>query len=152
MKVVITDGGRRKAGYTCKQAGDCVCRAITIASGLPYQQVYDVLAEGNATQRKTRRSHRSCGVRSAMHGISTKRKWFHDYMTSLGFEWTPTMFVGQGCQVHLRDGELPMGKLVVSVSKHMCAVIDGVIYDSHDPSRDGTRCVYGYYRLGRAAK
>ena len=30
----------------------------------------------------------------------------------------------------------------------MSAVIDGVIRDTHDPGRDGTRCVYGYYQRG----
>jgi hypothetical protein len=25
------------------------------------------------------------------------------------------------------------------------AVIDGVIHDTYDPSRDGKRCVYGYF-------
>ena len=37
------------------------------------------------------------------------------------------MHIGSGCKVHLRDGELPSGRLVVSVSKHMVAVVDGVI-------------------------
>lgn len=26
-----------------------------------------------------------------------------------------------------------------------CVTRDGVIRDTHDPSRDGTRCVYGYW-------
>jgi hypothetical protein len=30
----------------------------------------------------------------------------------------------------------------------METVIDGVIHDLYDPSRDGTRCVYGYYQKG----
>jgi hypothetical protein len=67
-------------------------------------------------------------------------------LESLGWTWTPTMAIGSGCIVHLRDGELPRGRLIVSVSKHIVAVIDGVIHDTHDPSRDGTRCVYGYWR------
>ena len=78
-----------------------------------------------------------------------KRLWFLDYMHDLGFEWMATMLIGQGCKVHLRDGELPMGRLVVSVSKHWTAVIDGVIRDTYDPSRDGTRCVYGYWQKKR---
>jgi hypothetical protein len=45
-----------------------------------------------------------------------------------------------------RNGELPIGRLIVSVSKHLVAVVDGVIHDTHDPSRAGTRCVYGYWR------
>lgn len=66
-------------------------------------------------------------------------------MESLGWKWHPTMFIGQGCKVHLRDGELPTGKLIVSVSRHICAVIDGVIHDTENPSRNGNRCVYGYW-------
>ena len=45
----------------------------------------------------------------------------------------------------LRADELPGGTLIASCSRHMVAVIDGVIRDTHDPSRGGTRCVYGYY-------
>src|ERR1700730_2873392 len=48
--------------------------------------------------------------------------------------------------VGLRAKELPPGRLVVSVSKHLTAVIDGVIHDTHDPSRHGKRCVYGYWQ------
>jgi hypothetical protein len=60
------------------------------------------------------------------------------------------MQIGSGCQVHMRDGELPSdGPLVLSLSKHYCAVVDGVIRDTHDPSRDGTRCVYGYWQPPR---
>lgn len=35
--------------------------------------------------------------------------------------------------------------LVVSLSRHWCAVVDGTTRDLYDPSRDGTRCVYGYF-------
>ena len=31
------------------------------------------------------------------------------------------------------------------LSGHLAAVIDGVVHDIHDCSRDGTRCVYGYF-------
>ena len=56
------------------------------------------------------------------------------------------MFIGSGCKVHLRNDELPAGRLIVCLSRHYTAVIDGVIHDTHDPSRGGTRCVYGYWR------
>jgi hypothetical protein len=55
------------------------------------------------------------------------------------------MKVGAGCQVHLRPDELPDGVLIAKVSKHLTAIINGVIHDTHDPSRNGNRCVYGYY-------
>jgi len=144
MKFVFHDGGRKAAGYKGR-TGDCVCRSIAIAAGLDYQEVYDYLAEGNCTQRASKRTGKK--PRTAADGINTKRKWFKDYMASLGFEWTATMGVGTGCKVHLKEAELPAGRLVVAVSKHMTAVIDGVIHDTHDPARGGTRCVYGYWRL-----
>ena len=151
MLWVSDDGGRSASGYK-GHAGDCVARAVTIASSRSYAGVYAALASGAGVERK------SSGA-SARNGIHTKRKWFKDYMRSLGFEWTPTMHIGQGCKVHLADGELPSGRLVVAVSKHYTAVVDGVIHDTHDPQReetwhwaDGTttvtrRCVYGYWRL-----
>jgi hypothetical protein len=57
------------------------------------------------------------------------------------------MHIGSGCTAHLRDGEswVPQGRVIVKVSKHYTALIDGVIHDTHDPSRGGTRCVYGYW-------
>lgn len=144
MKVVLNDGGRKASGYKAN-AGDCVCRAIAIAAEIPYQQVYDRLAEGNASQRKSK--HTGKRPRSARNGIYTSRKWFKDYMLELGFVWKPTMWIGSGCKVHLSADELPSGRLVCSVSRHIVAVIDGIINDTYDCSRAGTRCVYGYWTL-----
>jgi len=144
-KIVINDGGRAAAGFKGR-AGDCVCRALAIATGLPYIEVYERLAEGNVSQRKSKRSKKTRG-RTASNGICTKRKWFKDYMIELGFTWTPTMQIGSGCKVHLKANELPSGRLVCNVSNHLVAVIDGVIHDTHDCTRKGKRCVYGYWQL-----
>ena len=142
------DGGRKAAGWK-GNGGDCVARAIAIASGRPYQEIYDRLAEGNATQRTSKRERQSqaaTGRRTALHGIFTKRKWFKDYMKELGFEWTATMGIGTGCQDHVRADELPSdGRLVLMLSKHAAAYVDGVLRDTFDCSRAGKRCVYGYY-------
>lgn len=144
---VYNDGGRAAAGYK-GATGDCVTRAIAIATGLSYVGVYKTLAILNAAQRRSKREiykGLSRRLKSAANGISTKHKWFDDYMQSLGFRWIPTMQIGQGCKVHLRAEELPAGILIVSVSKHLVAVIDRVIQDTYDCSRNGTRCVYGYW-------
>lgn len=137
MKYFFNDGGRLDAGFKGK-SGDCVARSVAIAASLPYAEVYNALARGAGNEKMSR-------GKSARNGIHTNRTWFKDYMKSLGFVWTATMGIGTGCKVHLHDGELPMGLLVVSVSKHMTAVIDGVIHDTHDPARGGARCVYGYW-------
>ena len=142
MRYILDDGGRAAAGYK-GHAGDCVCRAVAIASGLPYAEVYDKLAAETGAQRQSSRTKKRAA--SARSGVNTGRKWFKDYMAGIGFKWTPTMAIGQGCKVHLRANELPLGSLVVAVSKHYTAVIDGVIHDTYDCSRGGTRCVYGYF-------
>jgi hypothetical protein len=128
MPFVKDDGGRAAAGYK-GSAGDCVCRSIAIASGKPYAEVYAALAGGAGSERKTR-------GRSARNGIHTTRRWFKELMRSWGFRWIPTMSIGSGCKVHLTAGELPAGRLVVAVSKHYTAVIDGTIHDTHNPERE----------------
>ena len=50
-----------------------------------------------------------------------------------------------GVYTHLVADELPAGWIICNVSKHFVAVLDGVIHDTYDPSRNGTRCVYGYW-------
>jgi len=137
------DGGRSDAGFK-GSAGDCVARAIAIAAGLPYDAVYQRLAAETGKQRAGKKGKRPA---TAREGINTTRKWFKDYMAELGFRWIPTMSIGQGCKTHLRADELPTGRLVVAVSKHYTAVIDGVVHDTHDCSREGTRCVYGYWMV-----
>jgi hypothetical protein len=144
MEFIYNDGGRAAAGYK-GNTGDCVCRAICIVTGLSYQQVYERLAIGNKTQRKSKRTGKNSGIKTAANGINVRRKWFDDYMAELGLKWTPTMQIGQGCKVHLRADELPKGKLIIAVSKHYTTVIDGILNDTYDCSRDGNRCVYGYW-------
>lgn len=146
MNFIKDDGGREAAGFKGK-AGDCVTRAICIAAQLPYTIVYDRLAIGNATQRLTNNSRKLKGAGSftASHGIWTQRQWFKNYMRELGFKWVPCMGIGTGCKVHLKSDELPQGRLVVSLSRHYAAVVDGVLYDTYDCSRNETRCVYGIW-------
>jgi hypothetical protein len=144
MNFVQNDGGRSEAGYK-GYAGDCVCRSICIATGKPYKEVYSFLAEMNSKQKGRNGKKRP---KTAAKGISVNKKWFKDYMKELGFEWVITMRIGDGCKVHLCEEELPKeGTLIVRLSKHYSTVIDGVIHDTYDPSREGRRCVYGYWRL-----
>jgi hypothetical protein len=144
VKTVIAfeydDGGRAAAGYK-GTAGDCVPRSIAIATGKPYQEVYDEL---NTLAKNERTGKRKRGKSSARNGVY--KQTIRRYMEGIGWAWTPTMEIGSGCHVHLRPDELPAGRLVVSLSKHVSAVIDGVIHDLYDPSRGGMRCVYGYWQ------
>jgi hypothetical protein len=124
------DGGREEAGFVGKvSVRDCVVRAIAIATEKPYREVYEALSKSGKSPRN--------GVR---------RSVYEKYLASLGWKFYPTMGIGTGCKVHLKASELPKGRIICRVSKHLVAVIDGVIHDTYNPSRDGTRCVYGYYK------
>jgi hypothetical protein len=163
MRWVYDDGGRAEAGFR-GLAGDCGARAVAIAAGIPYREAYDRLNAAAKMERRKRKSNARTGVwPDTMSAV----------LMPLGFVWTPTMHVGSGCRVHLADGELPSGRLVVRLSKHYTAVIDGVIHDTFNPddrpaifyppgARDipssaqrndagvmvyaPKRCVYGYWR------
>lgn len=139
MNWIYSDGGRFEAGLH-GATGDCVCRAIAIATRRPYHEVYDAL---NAAAVGERRGSKKRGISNARTGVY--KRTYRRYLASLGWNWVPTMRIGSGCTVHMRPEELPGGRLIVALSKHLSAVIDGVTIDTHDPSRDGMRCVYGYW-------
>ena len=130
MKFVYNDGGRSKY-FRAKQVGDCVVRAAAIATQRDYKEVYDLA-----------RKVAKCTPRNGLSKIQTKR-----LMEILGGKWQATMSIGSGCKVHLKDGELPMGRIVCSLSGHVVAVIDGIVNDTYEDDRNGTRCVYGSWKF-----
>ena len=135
------DGGRAAAGFR-GATGDCVVRAVAIAGALDYQWTYDALNEVAQRERPRKGRTRS----SSREGVKTAT--VRRFLDGLGWPWTATMEIGSGCQVHLRADELPEGRLVVNLSKHLAAVIDGTVHDTDpDVARGGTRCVYGYWTV-----
>lgn len=139
MEFVFDDGGRSKAGYK-GLTGDCVTRSIAIVTGKPYQEVYDALNDLGRSERTGKRKKKKSNSRTGVYKQSYRR-----YLESLGWRWISTMAIGSGCRFHLRASELPAGRLAVKVSRHLTAVVDGTLHDTHDCSRDGQRCVYGYF-------
>lgn len=122
------DGGRSQ--YFKGEARDCVVRAIAIAMGKDYKETYDMVAD-----------FLGYTPRNGVKHNDTKR-----VMKRFGFKWFPTMSIGTGCRVHMAQFEIPMeGRIICNLSGHVAAVIDGVLNDNHDCTRDGKRCVYGYW-------
>lgn len=139
MNVVLCDGGREKAGFK-GIAKDCVTRSIAIATGKPYLEVYNSLNTLALSERIGKRKKKKSSSNNGVYKRTSRK-----YLESLGWKWVPLSFIGVGCTTHLKAVELPLGTIIAVVSKHFTVVIDHTIYDTHDPSRDGTRCVYGYY-------
>lgn len=129
------DGGRELAGFK-GSAGDCVVRAIAIAANLDYKQVYTEL----------RARSKKLGYSSPRNGVH--KKVYEPYLKELGFKWVKVMGYQTGCTTHFKKEELPNGTLIARLSRHLSTMVDGVIKDTYDPSRDGKRCVYGYWIKG----
>lgn len=137
MQWVRDDGGRARAGYPDDHdRGDCVTRAIAIALKLPYREVYDAMNErarqghGDYTGRGKRRS--------AVTGMAA-------------FEYGPWLRERGWRYVSLPPGatffDLPMrGRLLVSMHRHLCCLVDGVLYDTGDCSQRGFAKINGYWR------
>lgn len=109
---VHDDGGREAAGFK-GSAGDCVVRAVAIASGRPYAEVHARFRIGTGRVRHSKRRP------SPENGIITAKPWFKKYMAELGFQW-------------VASAKLPdIGRLVVKTKTHAFAVIDLVVHDTH---------------------
>lgn len=140
---VFDDGGRAAAGYR-GTTRDCATRAVAIATGLDYQEVYDRINALAKRERTGKRKRTTSNARLGVHRVTMD--WL--LVDGLGATWTPTMTIGSGTTVHVRADELPAtGRHVLSLSRHYAAWVDGVLRDNHDCSRGGTRCVYGYWTL-----
>lgn len=135
LAFAYNDGGRSKY-FKAKKVGDCVTRAIAIATGKDYKEVYDTLYKLAVEKKRKNPSPRS--------GVN--KKVYRPYLESLGWRFVPLMEIGKGCTNHLAQDEIPMDKTIICrVSGHLTCVVNGVINDTYDCSRKGTRCVYGYY-------
>lgn len=129
MKFKYNDGGRGRY-FSARCVNDCVTRAIAIATGKDYNAVYQETAK-----------YLGYTPRNGVYKKDVKK-----IMKYFGGVWQTCMTIGSGCKVHLNDNEIPMDKhIVCQLSHHATAVINGVINDTFDPSREGTRCVYGYW-------
>ena len=120
------DGGRYKAGFR-DNVGDCVTRSISILFGFDYldahQQVNILVRRFN--DRKS----------LVPDGISTKST--KKLMKHYGLIWNQTnSFL-----------DIPRNrKIILNFPNHVCAVIDGIMYDTHD-NRKNTNRIYGYWKF-----
>lgn len=146
MEFVKATGGR-ELYFEKQNVRDCCTRAVANATGMDYLEVYkgiNELAKRERTSKRAKSSARN-GVRA-----TTIKKYIEEV---LGWIWVPCMGIGTGCKVHLRKGELPeSGDYILNLSGHLSCWKNNKLYDTYDCSRDGTRCVYGYWRRPTSAE
>lgn len=122
------DGGRAACGFV-GLAGDCVTRAISIATGVVYRDVYEQLG---VLCEKSPRS----GVRiDVANTYLAERNWQRHSRLDQPFD----------------PKALPMGKVIVHLSKkeerssHFCTVMDRVVHDTWDASEDDDYFIHAFW-------
>jgi hypothetical protein len=135
---VHSDGGRAAAGYK-GSAPDCVARAIALATGKPYKEVYDELND------MVRRTSPDGTLRKAGAARGIPNWIASSYLSKLGWE-----YVGLLKATYAHPALLQPGVIVVDAPRHLACVVDGVLYDTfdsaHTPVRRKARKISGYYR------
>lgn len=130
----INDGGRASCGYRSHARGDCVCRAVAIATGESYKTIYRELNKFLAPYKPTKYAKRGY---SSSNGVTQELTLA--YMASKGWGWVT-------CRVPLLPEHLPNGTIICQMHGHVVAVKDGVRYDTHDCNKRGIRIINGYWR------
>lgn len=145
------------AGVRMRSRGASLIRALTIVWGWTDEQVRAALqAEMNKrlaevrAQKRVYRSQVDKYSANAWNGVP--RDVVDEVMSGAGWEWVPVMSVGAGAgeRMHVRYQELPEEALADRVvlrcsADEYVAVVGGVVRHPEDPSRNGSRTVYGYY-------
>lgn len=114
IKLYVSDAGRSTSKRP-RQRNDCTVRALATALKMGYDETYELLARMGRKVSKGTNVHRDFLDK---HPETTKIK---DY-------------IGKPLRLFLEDH--PEGTYLITIPKHITALIDGVLYDDH---------FYGYY-------
>jgi len=131
MKLIKNNGGRPKDKL--KGTGDCVCRSVSIVTGIPYKKIRNKLI--------------NLGIKNPDNGVYFKQQ--SKLMYSLGYYWISCMRKNRKDNKYLIESDLPFGKLIVLMKGHSTAVIDKIIHDNFNPNNIFTRQIKGYFKKRR---
>jgi hypothetical protein len=134
MEFIYDDGGRAAAGFKGK-TGDCGVRAIAIATGQPYQQVYD---EINALAKERERvkwgrkavSHRRSNSRTGVY-----KRLMDIYLAGIGWRYVGTWDGEMPWRAQRDTARFPAGPIILNKRKHYIACQDGTIRDTYDSTQ-----------------
>ncbi len=127
----LNDGGRSAAGFK-GDAGDCVTRAIAIATGESYADVRDDLMSSTSDFRSTSRSRAAKKAKSNSVRNGTLNKVYRAYLESIDWKRVALQKFGDSKRYYMTADDLPMGIVIVEMRKHLVTVIDHVVQDSWD--------------------
>lgn len=130
MKAIYSDGGRSTSSHK-DERWDCAVRALAIATGMKYDDCYDLL--------------KSCGRKK--HGGVTSG----EFEAALNHTFIPWVKRGGNFQkVQYFANDITPGIVILDTYvefrgkkyDHLCTVIDGIIYDKFLPYDQRVNAVY----------
>lgn len=101
---------------------ECAARAIAIASGDPYLDVYTELV---------RLAHSEDSTPPGSRRHTVRKRTIRRYMQQAGYRWVPTLGEEGGYGAAIHPAALPASGIVVSLVDRLVAVISGVTHDTH---------------------
>lgn len=122
-----SDAGRSQSRRP-KQTNDCTVRALALARGIEYDSAYDLLANAG------RKCARGFFLGDWLEGQPWAEKIRFPAIKGQR-RMNPAAFTEQ----------FKEGRYICRVSKHVFAVIDGVVYDTFESRPD--RCIYTAWRI-----
>lgn len=128
MKFLYDDGGRSMAGFKRNNAEDCVTRAISIATRLPYLTTMELVNQYCQKEKKPK-SWSNTGV---------AKKTIDKIMIHLGFKWNPERF-------KFSDKRNFKKITILNLASHVVPIVDGIMRDVSIQVKDG-EIVYGYWQ------
>lgn len=130
MPVKHTDGGRLASGLG-RSRNDCGVRALTVASGAPYLEVYKIVSD---LCKKFGGSHPDKGISVPILIAAAVQ------LGAIEQRYPERM--------RLNKEEFPQrGRFVVVTRGHAVAVVNGTVWDLGDPQENGRKQVKAYYRF-----
>lgn len=125
------DGGR-SVSRRPKQQNDCTVRALAVATGMPYDDAYDILKEAG------RQSSRKFKMPEWMSKQPLAALRF-EKMTFPSVKGQPRMNPVRFCS------QFPYGTFIVRTAKHVFVIRDGVAIDTEQEPAE--RCIYSAWRV-----
>ena len=131
-KFEFSDGGKKLSNRPL-QKRDCAVRALAIATHTDYDVVYDTLAGAGRECNRGFHLQKWLPKQQGVFGYTVEKLSFQ------AIRGESRMCIRQFIQDH------QVGRYILRVSRHVIALIDGVVMDTFQSRPD--KCVYTAFRL-----
>jgi len=133
LQFKFNDGGRSK--YFKGETGDCVTRAIAIATNEDYMTIYDQFFIRNKLYSETKKTKIAKQMKSRSNGLSPRngiyKEIYHKYLLDNGWKYISLVKFGSKERTKL-DQLTHLDNIIVCIPRHIMCMKKGVVNDIGD--------------------